>query len=291
MWANYGGVYYEWVMQGFTDLGYVPGKNVLFEERYPDEQPERFKALAEDLVRIKVDVVLAISLHSALACQRATSSIPIVFLPILDPVAAGLVATLARPGGNLTGLSSMGYDVVSKRVQLFREAVPKLSRIALLLNSPTAKETERQVQEYVVPAKAFDMTVVPVECRDADRLEAAFAEIKERGFDGAIISQTPMYFIEAKRIAKLARKHELPTLAPADQFVTIGALMSYAAEWRPLYTGAAAYVKRILNGESPAEIPVQQPTKFELVINLATAKAIGLELSPAFVARADRVIE
>lgn len=283
--------FHGWFHQGFVDLGYVAGKTIEFEERYPNEQPERFAALAAELVALKPDVLLALSLPSSLAAQKATSTIPIVFLPVTDPVGMGLVSSLAHPGGNITGLSSMGFDVVPKRVQFFKETVPGLTRIALLLNPSSRYDAERQTSEYAVAARKLQIAVEPIEAKQPSELEGAFAEIKRRGFEGVIISQTPMYFIERDRIAALALQHRLPTLAPADDFVKSGALMSYAAEWRPLYTGAAAYVKRILNGEKPGDIPVMQPTKFERSINLKTAKAIGLDLPEILLARADHVIE
>lgn len=283
--------YIDWARQGFTDLGYVEGKNIVFEERFPNEQPARFATLAAELVGLNVDVIVAPSIPSALAAQKATSTIPIVFLPIPDPIGLGLVATLAHPGGNLTGLSSLGFDIIPKRVQFFKEAVPHLSRTALLMNPSSKYEAEKQELEYKNAATQFNVTVERVEAKQAGDLEAAFSDIKQRGFDGVFVSQTPMYFIESKRIAALAIANRLPIITPADQFVRNGALMSYAAEWRPIYTGAAAYVKRILDGEKPSEIPVQQPTKFELVVNQITAKTLGLNLSESFLAQADKVIE
>jgi putative ABC transport system substrate-binding protein len=281
----------DWVTQGFTDLGYVEGKNIVFEERFPDEQPARFAALAAELVSLNVDIIVAPSTPSALAAQKATSTIPIIFLPNPDPVGLGLVATLARPGGNITGLSSMGFDIITKRVQFFKEAVPRLARAALLMNPSSKYDAEKQELEYQAAASRFKVTVERVEAKQAADLEAIFSDIKQRGFDGVFVSQTPMYFIESKRIAALAIANGIPTMTPADQFVKNGALLSYAAEWKPLYTGAAVYAKRILDGEKPADMPVQQATKFELVVNQITAKALGLNLPESFLVHADKVIE
>jgi putative ABC transport system substrate-binding protein len=283
--------YIDWVTEGFTDLGYVDGKNIVFEERFPNEQPERFAALAAELVSLNVDVIVAPGTPSALAAQKATSTIPIVFFPIADPVGLGLVATLAHPGGNITGLSSLGFDIISKRIQFFKEAIPGLSRAALIMNPSSKFDAEKQELEYQTAARQFKVAVERVEARQAGDLKAAFSDIKQRGFEGVFVSQTPMYFIESKQIAALAIANPLPTMTPADQFVKNGALLSYAADWRALYTGAAAYVKKILNGEKPGEIPVQQPTRFELVVNTITAKALGLVLPEILLAQPDRVIE
>jgi putative ABC transport system substrate-binding protein len=283
--------YIDWVRQGFTDLGYVEGRNIVFEDRFPNELPARFAAMAAELVSLKVDVIVTPCIPCVLEAQKATSAIPIVFLPIADPVGLGLVATLAHPGGNITGLSSLGFDIIPKRVQFFKEAVPRLSRAALLVNPLSKYDAEKQELEYQTAARQFGVSVERVEARQAGDLEATFADIKQRDFDGVFVSQTPMYFIESKRIAALAIANGLPTMTPADQFVKNGALLSYAAEWRPLYTGVAAYVKKILDGENPSEIPVQQPTKFELVVNLVTAKALGINLAESFLIHADKVIE
>jgi putative tryptophan/tyrosine transport system substrate-binding protein len=283
--------YIDWVREGFTSLGYIEGRNIAFEERFPNEQPARFAAMAGELASLNVDVIVAVSTPSALAAQKATSTIPIVFLPIVDPVGLGLVATLARPGGNITGLSSMGFDVIAKRVQFFKEAVPHLSSAALLMNPSSKYDAEKQELEYSTAARKFNVKIERIDAKQPSELETAFADIKRRGFEGVFISQTPMYFIEAKRIAALAIANGVPTMAPADLFVKNGALLSYAAEWRPIFTGVGTYVKKILEGERPSEIPVQQPTRFELVVNQITAKALGLQLSPMFLAQADSVIE
>ena len=283
--------YIDWIREGFAKVGFIEGKNIVFEERFPNEQPARFVAMAEELASLNVDLIVAVSTPSALAAQKATSTIPIVFLPIVDPVGLGLVATLAHPGGNITGLSSMGFDIIPRRVQFFKEAVPTLSRTALLMNPSSKYDAEKQEAEYRTAAQQFNVTVERVEAKQAEELEAAFSDIKQRGFHGVFISQTPMYFIESRRIAASAIANGLPIMTPADQFVTNGALLSYAAEWRPIFTGAASYAKNILDGGRPSEIPVQQPTKFELVVNQITAKALGLNLSETFLAQADKVIE
>ena len=283
--------YFGWLRQGFTDLGYIEGKNIIFEDRYPDEKPERFVALAKELVSLNVDVLIAISIPAALAAQKATARIPIVMAPPPDPVALGLIASLAHPGGNITGISSMAHDLVAKRLQLFKETIPKLSRVALLLNPNTPQDADRAVTENRIAADVLKISVEPVVARFAGDLEKVLSEVAERQYDGLIVSQHPMYFAERKQIGDLTLAKRIPTICPAEVFVEAGGLISYGASWKPLFNAVAPYVKRILEGEKPADMPVQQPVKFDLAINLKTANALGLEIPPTMIARADSVIE
>jgi putative tryptophan/tyrosine transport system substrate-binding protein len=280
-----------WLRQGFTDLGYVEGKNIIFEDRYPDEKPERFVALANELVSINVDVLIAISIPAALAAQKATAIIPIVMAPPPDPVALGLISSLAHPGGNITGLSSMSHDLVAKRLQLFKEMIPGLSRVAALLNPNLPLDADRFIAENRTAAEILQISIDPVMARVADDLERIMSDVAERRYDGLIVSQNPSFFAERKHIVDLALAKRIPTLCPADVFVEAGGLMSYSTSWKSLFNAIAPYVKRILEGEKPAEMPVQQPVKFYLVINLKTATAFGLEIPATMLARADRVIE
>jgi len=283
--------YFGWIRRGFSDLGYIEGKNIIFEDRHPDEKPERFVALANELVNLNVDVLIAISIPAALAAQKATALIPIVMAPPPDPVALGLISSLAHPGGNITGISFMAHDLVAKRFQLFKEAIPGLSRVALLLNPNTPQDADRAVTENKIAADVLKVSVEPVVARSASDLEKVLSEVAERRYDGLIISQHPMYFAERKQIADLTLAKHIPTISPSEVFVEAGGLISYGASWQPLFTGIATYVKRILEGEKPADMPVQQPVKFDLALNLKTAQALGVEFPPTMIARADRVIE
>jgi putative ABC transport system substrate-binding protein len=226
-----------------------------------------------------------------LAAQRATSTIPIVFCPIPDPVGLKLVASLARPGGNITGVSSMAFDLAAKRVQLFKEAIPSLSRVALLLNPNSPYDVKRAMDESRPAAELLKLSLEPVEARSIDELGRAFASIAARGMNGVVVSQNALYFNERTKLADLALQHKLPTMVPADLFVEAGGLIAYGPDWPALFRKVGPYVDRILKGAQPADLPVEQPTQFQLVVNLKTAKALGLEISPQVVARADKVVE
>ena len=277
--------------QGFSDLGYIAGKNIVFEDRYSKQDPALFESFASELVRLKVDVLIANNIPGALALQRATSTIPIVFIGNPDPVGFKLVSSLGRPGGNITGVSSQAVDLVAKRVQLLKEAVPGLSHLALLINPATQYEEDRAVSEMKLAADKLQISVEPVLARAADELGRAFSVIAERHFDAVVVAQHAMYFAERKKIAEFALANRLPTMGPGDVFVDEGVLMYYGANWPAMMRQSASYVKRILSGEKPADIPVQQPTKIELVINLRTAKTLRLAIPTMLLARADKVIE
>jgi putative ABC transport system substrate-binding protein len=278
------------LLEGFARLGYEPGKNVVFEERFGNETPEFFQKYAAELVSLKVDVLVAVSIPSALAAQRATSVIPVVFLPPADPVELGLVASLSRPGGNLTGFSSMSQDLTAKRLQLLKEAIPNLTHLALMTNPVTPADNQRLVAniEPIVTGLGFQAEVV--EATSPARIEPALAGMQGK-FQAVYLTQNPFFFAEKKRIAELAVKYRLPLFAPADVFVMDGALMSYGPNWSSIFRNVATYADKILKGAKPADLPVQQPTDFDLVFNLRTAKAIGLTIPDQMQARAARVID
>jgi putative tryptophan/tyrosine transport system substrate-binding protein len=277
--------------RGFTDIGYVEGKSLIFEHRYPAERPERFESLAAELVNLKVDVLVAISIPSALAAQRATSTIPIVFCPIPDPVGLKLVSSLARPGGNITGVSSMAFDLAAKRIQLFKEAVPTLTRVALLLNPDSPYDVWRAMDESRPAAEHLNLSIEPFEARSVDDLDRAFASIGDRRMSGVIVSQNALFFNQRRKLAEVALQHKLPTMVPADLFVEAGGLIAYGPDWPALFRKVGPYVDKILKGAKPAELPVEQPTECQLVLNLKTAKALGVEVASQVVSRADKVIE
>jgi putative ABC transport system substrate-binding protein len=276
---------------GFTELGYVDGKTIIFEERYAAEQLERFDVLAAELVRLRVDVIVAPAIPSALALQRVTSTIPIVLVANPDPVGLKLVSSLARPGGNITGLSSMAFDLVTKRMQLISEAVPSLSRLALLVNPYNPFDADRQISEIQQTADKLKLALQAFEARSPDGINEAFASIARTSSGAVMVTQNALYFSERKRISDLALANRLPIIGPANVFAEAGALISYGPNWPAIFRNTAGYVDKILKGEKPADLPVQQPTIFELVINLKTAKTMGLSIAPALLARADEVIE
>ena len=276
---------------GFTDLGYIEGKTIVFEERFPAEEKERFDAYAIELVGLKVDALIAGSIPAAFACQRATSTIPIILVGNPDPVGLKLVSSLARPGGNITGLSAMAFDLAAKRVQLLKEAISDLSRVALLINPSDPNGANRLIAEIQPTGDRLQLSFQAFEVGSPAELEGAFKKIAENQFGAVVVAQHSMYFNERRQIANLALANRLPTMVPADVFVEAGALMSYGPSWPAIFSSAAGYVDRILKGAKPADLPIQQPTKFELAVNLKTAKAIGLTIPPTLLARADKVIE
>jgi putative tryptophan/tyrosine transport system substrate-binding protein len=276
--------------EGFTALGYAEDSTVRFAECYPNEEPDRFHECAAELIGQRVDVLIAVSVPAAKAAQRATSTLPVVFLPPADPVGMGLVASLGRPGANLTGLSSMTSELLGKRVQILKEALPGLSRLALLVY-PVAPFAPRREAASIEPvAASLGIQTEIVEARSAEELDAAFAAMADR-FDAVMVTQAAFYFAEKRRIASLALQYRLPIMVPADLFVVDGGLMYYGPSWPPIFRRVSWYVDRILKGANPGDLPVQQPTEFELVLNLKTAAKLGISISPSLLARADRVIE
>ncbi|WP_314951479.1 ABC transporter substrate-binding protein [Bradyrhizobium cosmicum] len=275
---------------GFAELGYVSGKSARFEERYANEEAERFHSLAAELVRLKVDVLVAVTFPSASAAQRATSTIPVVFIGPSDPVGLKLVASLARPGGNLTGLSALATDLTAKRVELVKEAIPGVSRVALIYD-PAVPNFKFEISESGIAAERLALSFEAFEARGAHDLEHVFAQLAGRGFGAVILGISPVISREKKRISDLALAHRLPVMGWTDPFVAAGALMSYGPNWPALFRAVPPYVDRILKGDNPAEMPVAQPTRFYLAFNLKTAKMIGVDLPQTMVTRADEVIE
>jgi len=279
------------VQQGFKDLGYVEGQNIAFEYRFAAEQYERFNDFADELVRLKVDVLIAVTGPAAIAAKRATATIPIVFTAVADPVASKLVDSLARPGGNVTGQSNVATDLSAKRLEIFKETVVGISRVALLLNPNDPAVAKRTLEDTRRAAELSNLTIQPVEVRSPDELDRAFYEMANDRVEGLLLVLDPMLFNARRRIAALALAHRLPTMHPIRDAVEAGMLMSYGANPEAIFRGAPLYVDKILKGAKPADLPVQQPTKFEFVINVGTAKALGLTISPVLLARADEVIE
>ena len=289
--ASGSAVLVEAFRQELSKLGWIEGKNITIEYRFAEQKPERLPELAADLVRLKVDLIVVTATPPALAAKKATTTIPIVMTNAADPVGAGLVASLARPGGNVTGLSSLSTELNTKRLEILKDAVPKLARVGLLRPSGGGIGADLQMKELRPAALALKLKLEEIETQpDAKGLESAFQTAKQKQV-GAIMTTTGRrFFAERKRIVELAGKYRLPAIYFQKEFVDEGGLMSYGADYDDLYRRAAVYVDKILKGAKPADLPVQQATKFEFVINLKAAKQIGLTIPPDLLARANRVI-
>jgi putative ABC transport system substrate-binding protein len=279
--------------QGLRDLGYVEGRNVVIEYRDAEGKPERFPALAAELVALKVDVILAAGEPHALAAKQATRTIPIVFAVAADPVASGLVTSLARPGGNVTGLSSVGPDLVGKRLERLKQAVPGVSRVAVLWQPGAADErTEKDLLKGAeVAARALGVRLQFVEARGPADFDRAFSDMTGARAGALNVLGSAMFFNERRRLVDLAAKHRLPAVYTSRESVDAGGLMAYGANFADLFRRAATFVDKILKGAKPGDLPVEQPTKFELVINLKTAKALGLTIPQSLLRGADEVIQ
>jgi ABC-type uncharacterized transport system substrate-binding protein len=276
-------------VQRLRELGWIEGRTMAIEVRWAEGRNERFAEIAAEFVRLKVDVIVTAGTAATVAAKQATSVIPIVFAVAGAPVATGLVASLARPGGNVTGLSLQATDIAGKRLELLREAVPGLRRLAVLANvgSPLAVLEMREVQ---ATASTLGFEGATSEIRRADDIPPAFDALKGRG-DAVDVVADPLVTTNRVRISTLALGARLPTMHGQGENVEVGGLMSYGANYPGLYRRAADYVDKILRGTKPADIPVEQPTKFDLIINLKTAKALGLTIPPSLLLRADQVIE
>jgi putative tryptophan/tyrosine transport system substrate-binding protein len=275
--------------QELRKLGWIEGKSITIEYRFAEQKPERLPELATDLVGLKVDLIVVAGNVSALVAKRATTTIPIVMADSGDPVAAGLVASLARPGGNVTGLSGLGTQLNTKRLEVLKDAVSNLARVALL---KPAGGSDRQLKNLRAAAPALKLKLEEIETeRDAKSLDSAFQAAKQKQVGAIMTTTATTFFTERKRIVELAGKYRLPAIYYQKEFVDEGGLMSYGADFDDLFRKAAHYVDKILKGAKPADLPVQQATKFEFIINLKAAKQIGLTLSPEFLARANKVIK
>jgi putative ABC transport system substrate-binding protein len=280
----------EVVTEALRELGWVEGENVVFERRYAENRLERLPEMAADLVRLKVDVIAAGGTLAPLAAKRATSTIPIVMTVAGDPVGSGLVDSLARPGGNVTGMSLMAPDLGGKRLELLKELLPRLARVALLWNA--ANTYSARVFEQVQAASGtLGIEVQSLELRQPDDFDGAFETVQRQHSDALMTVEDPLTFNHRKRIADFAAGQQLPSLSGLSEFAAAGGLMSYGANQDDVVRRAAGYVDKILKGAKPADLPVEQPTKFELVINLKTAKALGITIPSSLLARADEVIE
>jgi putative ABC transport system substrate-binding protein len=275
--------------QGLRELGYIEGRNILIEYRWAEGKAERLPELAADLVRIKVDVIVASS-QGAVAARHATTTIPIVMPIITDPVRLGLVTSLARPGGNATGFATQNDELPGKWIELVKETIPRVSRVAAIFH-PTY-DGNVQLRAAEAAARSLGVRLQTLRVERSDDFVAAFGEMQKKRAEALIISSSPLFYAHRTLLVEMAAKHRLPTLYHQSEFVVrSGGLMSYGPDFNDLFRRSAVYVDKILKGAKPADLPVEQPTKFELVINLKTAQALGLTIPQTLRLRADRVIE
>ena len=278
--------------QELRKLGWTEDKNIAFEYRFAEGKPERLPELAADLVRLKVDLIVVSGISAALVAKPATATIPIVMTNVDDPVVAGLVESLARPGGNVTGFSTLSFQLATKRLEVLRDAIPKLLRVGFLLGTRASVLGDLQLKELRPAALALKLKLEEIETQtDPKDLESAFQTAKQKQVGAIMTAATRNFFAERKRIVELARKYRLPAIYPRKEFVDEGGLMSYGADYADQNRSAAHYVDKILKGAKPRDLPVQQATKFEFIINLKAAKQIGLTIPPELLARANQVIK
>ena len=276
--------------QELSKLGWIEGKNIAFEYRFAENKPERIPELAAELVRLKVDLIVTSGVPPALAAKKATSTIPIV-ASVTDPVALGLVASLARPGGNVTGLSTLATELNTKRLEILKDAVPKLDRVGLLKRSSGNPGEEQQLEELRVAASALKVKLEEIKTQlDAQGLESAFKTAKQKQVGAIMTTSLRVFFAERKPIVALAGKYRLPAIYGRKEYVDEGGLMSYGPDNDDQYRKAAHYVDKILKGTKPADLPVQQATKFEFITNLKAAKKIGLTIPNRVLEQANQVI-
>jgi putative tryptophan/tyrosine transport system substrate-binding protein len=274
----------------FSKLGYVDGKNIVFEYRYAEGKLDRLPALADELVRLKVNVIIAPNTPAAVAAKNATKTIPIVFIDVTDPIATGLVDSLPRPGGNVTGFTTIGAVLAGKRLELLKETIPKLFRVAVLWN-PKDSSSVQVWKESQLPARELGLQLHSMEVSSADKYETAFKEATKAGSGALVWMDSPLGSANQRLIVDLAERYQLPAIYARRAVVENGRLMSYGVNREEAFRRTAVFVDKILKGTRPADIPVEQPTKFEFVINLKAAKQIGLRIPPNVLARADKVIK
>jgi putative tryptophan/tyrosine transport system substrate-binding protein len=283
-------IYLAALRQGLRDFGYVEGQNIVLEMRFPAEQHDRFFVLAAELAQQNFDVLVCATAIAAVACHSATTTIPIVGVNVPDPVGRKLVASLNRPGGNLTGLSNLAVELSGKRIELAKEMIKDLSRVALLVNTADEIGAHAYITEADAAGRRLGVAVAPVGVRDVNEMEAAISKISTDDFQAMVVTHDGLFYVQRKRLADLALEKRLPTVGFASEQWEAGLLATYGPNVPSLYRRAGAFVDKILKGANPADLPVEQPTTFELLLNLRTAKAIGITVPPTILARADDVI-
>jgi putative ABC transport system substrate-binding protein len=276
--------------EGLRELGYVEGRNIALELRWAEGRYDRYPTLAADLVRLKVHVIVVIGGAATRAAKQVTGAIPIVMSLVTDPVESGLVGSLARPGGNVTGTSIMAPDVAGKQFELLKQVLPGMSRVALLWN-PANPGGAIQLREAEAAARAAGVRLQALEARDSQEIDSAFAAMRRERADALVVLADAILYNQRKQIAELAAKSRLPSASALREYVEAGGLIAYSADFVAMVRRSATFVDKILNGAKPADLPVEQPTKFDLIVNLKTAKAFGLTIPSALLLRADQVIE
>jgi putative tryptophan/tyrosine transport system substrate-binding protein len=283
--AATGNPYFQVFKEGLRALGYVEGQNLVLDTRGAQGDVERLPVLMQELIALRPDIITVVATPAAVAAHRATSTIPIVMLAVTDPVASGIVKSLARPEGNVTGISHMSLDVTAKALEILRTMMPDITRIAVLMSLNPVHSA--QFREAKIASRVIGVTVVPVVARTPQEFDKAFATIEHERCQAIVVLADGLYLA----LIELANRIGLPTLYQISEFVRAGGLICYGPDFRALFRRGASYVDRILKGATPADLPIERPTKFELVINLKTAKSLGLEISPTLLALADEVIE
>jgi len=281
---------FDFLRQGLKDFGYVEGRNIAFEFRWAEGALDKLPEMAAELVRLQVDVIVTLAPQATLAAKQATQTIPIVFVAMGDPVASGVVSSLARPDANVTGTTRMISEMSAKHVELLKEAVPSLRKLAVLWN-PTNSSHRPAMQAVDATARALSLQVQPLEVRAVAELDGSFDAIVRDKADGLLFIADPVFFIQLRRMADFVRANRLPAICNFTEFPKLGGLMGYAPSLPDEFRHAAGHIDKILKGAKPADLPVEQPTRFQLVINLKSAKALGLDVPPMLLARADEVIE
>jgi len=277
--------------RGLREAGWIPGDSVAIEYRWGEDKYDRLPGLAAELVRLDVDVIFAVTTGAGLAAKRATGTIPVVFTSLGDPVRAGLVASVARPGGNVTGVGGLAPELNGKRLELLKEVIPGVRRVAVLVNPLNPSHTQTMLPATRTATAMLAVQLQELEVRDPKHFGPAFAAVTKERSDAVTVLGDAMFFEHRREILSLVAKRRLPAIYVETGWATAGGLMSYAPSVPEMHRRAAAYVDKILKGAKPADLPVEQPTKYELVINLKTAKALGLTIPPAVLARADEVIQ
>jgi putative ABC transport system substrate-binding protein len=272
--------------QGLNDLGYFDGRTIKLEHRFPNEIPERFESLAAELAALKVDVLVAVAERSAVAAQHATTTIPIVFISVSDPIGLKLVDSWARPGGKITGLTDYDGELGGKRLSLFKEAFPRMTRVALLVEAD-----QQTIDLYQTAASALGLSIHPVVVRSREEFERAFDRIADEHLEGIMAGPYALLAQGRTPLAQLAMMHRLPFMGFNRRFAHTGALMSYGADKPAMFRRAAVYVDKILKGKKPADLPIEEPTKVELLVNLKTAETLGITIPQSILFRADELIE
>lgn len=285
------GKYYTALVESLRSLGYEHGRTAEIEHRFPAEEQEKFERYARELVALEPDVLIAVTQQAAIAAKRATGSIPIVFLIVPNPIGAGLVASLAAPGANATGISTIATDLTAKRLQLLKEAIGDVTKVAVLVNPDDPATAKNTVADLEAAGSALAVSILPFEVRARSDLDPVLARVAGSGAGGFLVAQNPVFFNERRHLAEIAIRHRLPSMHVNNDAVEAGIFMSYGANFEAMFRRAPVYVDRILKGARPRDLPIEQPTQFELAVNLLTAERLGVTIPPALLARADRVVE